>query len=257
MPLTARWSRPCALLALLLLVGQACHDDRAYVAADAGNYDDVDPADYDPPCPRTSDARYVRTARFGSSEPVWWPREAVADCLPLAEDDTDSVDLEGEHAILWRAAATWEQAADSCGVPLCFTSAGTVDRQQGLGYNSEGPNYNLVTYVATKEVWDVRNNPAAIAATTYTQVVTTGKLVDADIEVNDGAWTFSDREPVPTTAFDLESILLHELGHVLGFDHNTDPDSTMFPSENQASTALRRTLAPNDVAGVCEAWACY
>jgi len=248
----------CLVTLSLPLALAACNDDAPpSTRVTDTDYSDVDPATFDPPCPRTSDAPYVRSARFGGAEPTWWPREAVEGCLAIAEDHTGTVDLDGEHAILLRAIATWNEAATSCGVPLCLVDVGEVDPAQGLGYNSEGPNYNLVTYVADKATWDVRNNPSAIAATTYTQVITSGKLVDADIEVNDGGWRFSDREPVPTDAFDLEAILLHELGHVIGFDHTTDRASTMYPSENQSSATARRGLSEADVIGVCEAFACY
>ncbi|HMB07561.1 MAG TPA: matrixin family metalloprotease, partial [Isosphaeraceae bacterium] len=44
---------------------------------------------------------------------------------------------------------------------------------------------------------------------------------------------------------ELFPILLHEVGHVLGLDHSTDPESVMFEHLNQ-----RDSLAPSDIAAV-------
>lgn len=48
------------------------------------------------------------------------------------------------------------------------------------------------------------------------------------------------------TAADLYSVLLHELGHVFGLDHSTNPASVMFSHANQVRTGL----APADVAAI-------
>ncbi|MBC7793006.1 MAG: matrixin family metalloprotease [Clostridia bacterium] len=49
---------------------------------------------------------------------------------------------------------------------------------------------------------------------------------------------------------DLQSVITHELGHVLGLQHSADPQATMYYRSSDGVTYLR-TLATDDVAGVC------
>jgi hypothetical protein len=107
-----------------------------------------------------------------------------------------------------------------------------------------------------------------------------GEIVDADIEVNAVAfrWTIvpdNGQSPVPG-ALDLASLLTHELGHLIGLDHNcwrgVDPgardhlgnpvpdcrlapaelrEATMYPGEPRPGDIGARSLAADDLLGVC------
>ena len=48
------------------------------------------------------------------------------------------------------------------------------------------------------------------------------------------------------SAYDLESVYLHENGHVAGLGHSTDPSAVMYPSYQTARCAL----APDDKNGI-------
>ena len=60
-----------------------------------------------------------------------------------------------------------------------------------------------------------------------------GQIVDADIYFNpsDSNTTFATPQALPSfpKAYDLESVLTHELGHFLGFSHSAVWDAMMFP----------------------------
>ena len=75
-----------------------------------------------------------------------------------------------------------------------------------------------------------------------------GELWDADIEVNAVAEPLSVR-PGPSDV-DLDSLLTHEAGHLLGLAHSRDVAATMIAGYTAGSTSLR-SLAPDDVAGLC------
>ena len=57
----------------------------------------------------------------------------------------------------------------------------------------------------------------------------------------------------PATA-DIENTFTHELGHLVGFDHNPDPTSTMY-AEAAAGEIAKRDLTADDAAGMCAVYA--
>ena len=107
-----------------------------------------------------------------------------------------------------------------------------------------------------------------IALTTVSYVASTGEIVDADMELN--AWGGSGPSPPgyyftcvdgtvcdprfpPQTgcvSTDVQDVVTHEAGHVLGLAHSPDPTATMFASA-PLSEISKRTLAPDDVSGIC------
>ncbi|UQA63006.1 matrixin family metalloprotease [Polyangium aurulentum] len=89
----------------------------------------------------------------------------------------------------------------------------------------------------------------AIAAHTDVQSdAQTGAIGRVVIEIS-GAWTWGEGEALPAGALDLESVLLHELGHAAGFSHSRDPDAMMRAGIKPG--VVRRALAEDDVEGVC------
>jgi hypothetical protein len=112
-----------------------------------------------------------------------------------------------------------------------------------------------------------------LAITTVTYDTRSGEILDADIEVNDwdGASGALGSEPLhgwyytcgpggaPLCAsygqadcagMDLQSVLTHEAGHVMGLSHTPDRIATMYASAAPGET-IKRSLAPDDVEGIC------
>ena len=78
----------------------------------------------------------------------------------------------------------------------------------------------------------------------------TGELYDADIELDGEGVSFTLDPVAEPYKMDLQSVITHELGHVLGFLENwDDPEATMygelFPGETD-----KRTLNEDDVEGL-------
>jgi hypothetical protein len=126
---------------------------------------------------------------------------------------------------------------------------------------------------------------SALAVTTVVKNSKTGEILDTDIEFNAVNYSWGDFEAQPDLAdgrtADFQNALTHELGHVIGLDHNcyapadgqprradnngvpevncygnpSLPDAvanaTMYPSV-QLSDTLRRALSPDDSQGVCD-----
>jgi hypothetical protein len=150
-----------------------------------------------------------------------------------------------------RAFATWQAAPNALLQSQFqgFTTAppGAVDQRTTLGFLDE-PDLDRV-----------------LAATSFMLDETTGEILEADIFFN----TRFDWSVAPAGEpgrIDLESVALHEIGHLLGLGHSALGEteigttgrrviasgSVMFPIALAAGTTADRALQPDDIAGISE-----
>ena len=115
-----------------------------------------------------------------------------------------------------------------------------------IEFNEDGPNANVVMFQDDKWVYLAQDN--LLAKTTVTYDPDTGELLDADVELNHALneLTVSDTNIV----YDVESIMVHEAGHVLGLDHTDDYQAVM-NAQHTAQYEAGRDLADDDLAAVC------
>ena len=113
-------------------------------------------------------------------------------------------------------------------------------------YNQNGGNANIIVF--RDDAWPYAGQWNTLALTTVTYSLDTGEIYDADMEINssDVVLTTSDTN----VQFDLQSIMTHEAGHMLGLAHSKVPDSTMGRQYLAGDTSLR-TLATDDVTAIC------
>jgi hypothetical protein len=177
------------------------------------------------------------------------------------------------------AASAWSSSSNSCSyLDLeVTTSNGPAPAARNDGINAVI--FDSTRWCASNAgVCTVNYDPTAVTLTTTT-VDRTGRILDADVEVNavDFQWADVVAHPELTDHQDLQNGLAHAFGHLLGLDspcyesnsaqprpvdNNGQPvvdcdqasasvqAETMFPSSPPGETQ-KRTLAPDDQAGVC------
>jgi matrixin/carboxypeptidase family protein len=105
-----------------------------------------------------------------------------------------------------------------------------------------------------------------LGATTFIVNTTTGEIVESDIFFN-SAFDWSTAPAGESGRFDLQSIALHEIGHLQGLGHSALGETelragggrrvlasgaVMFPIAFSAGNIEERTLRPDDVAGISD-----
>jgi len=93
--------------------------------------------------------------------------------------------------------------------------------------------------------WDGMDGRGGMLARAWVFFECWGEILEADIQF-DQAETWSETETVPVDAYDVESVALHELGHVLGLNHASYP-AVMYGS--MALGTNKRVLTQDDVNG--------
>ena len=125
---------------------------------------------------------------------------------------------------------------NAAGTPFRFQYGGTSN-DTSTAYD----NHNVLIF---------RNSGGTGAvASTYSWWDSGGHLLDADIVIWDGSYTFFTGTSGCSGGLYIEDIATHELGHALGLDHSGVADATMYPSLSWCSQELR-TLASDDIAGI-------
>lgn len=162
-----------------------------------------------------------------------------------------SVRALGDDAVaaVYQAAATWEQA-----LPSAFALEIIEEVADPLGYREGDYNRNTVRFEPHGE--PLAGDALAITVLTFDS---SDHIVDADIVIN-GQHAFMDTAKVvgkrcnarSDEVFDLEGLLAHEFGHLLGLSENqTDRESTMYAYSWPRDTR-KRDLTDGDFEAIWE-----
>ncbi|MGN6185921.1 MAG: matrixin family metalloprotease [Thermoanaerobaculia bacterium] len=73
------------------------------------------------------------------------------------------------------------------------------------------------------------------------------RIYDADVYTNTSVQLYSSRESGCSAEYDIDGIMTHEVGHVIGIGHSSVSGATMYPSVSACNTAPR-SLAADDIA---------
>ena len=225
---------------------------------------------------------YVRTKTGDGAHCLRWPENAGArGTIHFVQSGTGDPALgTGVFDAVSRSAQTWESQLQACG-NLDLAETGQHSASRFVGYTQSGQNENLVlfrlqlcsavvppgdTCVAAgncgnaHDCWD--HGSTVVALTTSSYIVSTGELLDADVEMNAASATPTIVDSPPCSpgaistscvANDVQNAVTHEIGHFLGLAHSPDPSSTMYTSEPLGETS-KRVLDTGSKQFVCDVY---
>jgi Matrixin len=155
------------------------------------------------------------------------------------------------QAAVTRAFGTWH-AVDNT-----ETSSTFVGFVQARPFVEDGA--NVIGYMSQP------GQDRTLAATTFTVDETDGRILESDIYFNT-IFPWSTAEAGGTDRYDVESIALHEIGHLLGLSHSAlgeteligggrrviAAEAVMFPIAFTRGNIADRTLKADDIAGISD-----
>lgn len=179
---------------------------------------------------------------------LFWANSCVTFSVQRDGSTKNEITASSFERVIEAAFATWLQADCGSGATPGFgvTSIGQVSCNT-VEYNQDQGNANIFHFV--DDDWMASGPGNALALTTVWYDWRSGKIYDADVEVNGSGGDITNGEP--GDGADLPSIITHEAGHFLGLDHSPfNTSATMFTSYSPAEGNLR-TLSTDDMAGIC------
>lgn len=172
--------------------------------------------------------------------PTYWPTPCIT--FHLNEKGSKYFGINDLIKITNTSIETWNRPKDSA---LALHLAG-VTNEDRVGYNPYiNDNTNIIVFRDDK--WDESRSIMALTSVTYQN--SSGKIFDADIEINTKYWPYGIYEKDGPNVVDYQNTLTHELGHVFGLAHSDDEEATMFPYSSTGETNLR-TLGRDDVLAI-------
>ena len=149
------------------------------------------------------------------------------------------------------ATETWSEP--SC-TDLAFVYAGWVtDRSTSMTTGKDQADHVNKIVIRNQDWSDSACETGdTIACTTVVYRRGAGELLDADIDLNDRDFDFALDPSTSPGAIDLVSVLTHETGHFVGFDHSDWEESVMYPQLHPGE--LRRSLAADELGTLCETY---
>ena len=105
--------------------------------------------------------------------------------------------------------------------------------------------HNIIYYMHT---WESEKSNEQARTTVYWSG---DRIYEADVRINAKDFTFSSGGNLEASRVDMQSLILHEFGHVLGLAHSVAPQSVM--ARSLPNDIMRRDLSSSDEESIrCE-----
>jgi hypothetical protein len=181
-----------------------------------------------------------------SGNALKWPANCLKVGISEAGSTRHGIDFEQLRAVTEAAFSTWTNVdCPGGGKPSVRVEVvGPIACDQSE-YNSGAGNINLVMF--RDDAWPYVGGVDALGTTFVRFNADTGEIWDADIEINGTGPSIGIDG---SGEIDLQSLLTHEAGHMLGLDHSDVAGATMVAGYEATDTSLR-SLESDDVTGIC------
>ena len=202
----------------------------------------------------TCDPATVACARDSQSclttgAPLFWASSCLQVYVQANGAPKQGISFATAKESVSRAFNTWLSADCGGAAPLIDVQVLGPITCDTAEFNKTKKNANIVLF--REDEWPYVGAEDALGFTHLTFNANTGELWDADLEINAALYRFSVGDPV--TDNDLDSMLTHEAGHMLGLAHTLVADATMFATYTPGADT-QRTLADDDVQAVCASY---
>ena len=180
-----------------------------------------------------------------------WYTSCIA--IHLDEQGSSRIDQEEFERVAYASLEVWE---DQKCTNLSLEVQGWSTRRY-VGYNIENmeANENLILFQSEDGDWLYDGQVVGLTTLTMCQNETegcqAGTIIDGDIELNEVYFELTSTDD--RVEVDLQNVLTHEVGHLIGFDHTPDLESTMYAATPIGETS-KRDLTLDDQQGVCDVY---
>jgi uncharacterized protein (TIGR03382 family) len=180
-------------------------------------------------------------------------------CLPEVRfaatiNNTGGASLPGQQQVpmttviqrMYASFERWTFTNTSCDptINFAYLQGLTYTAPQGLANIGAVDNDNNVIWLSGAN-W--RHSSLTLGLTTNTFFP--GELIDSDMEMNAATVTWGGGTTISAGDYDYESVVTHEAGHFIGFDHTANSVAVMFATIGTGE--IKRNLAGPDIADVC------
>lgn len=183
-----------------------------------------------------------------SGVPVVWANGCLTVNLQKRGASERGVSLGDAEASVQRAIDTWLSADCGNGTPSVNVTIGEPVSCDVHEYTARR-NANVIMF--HEDEWPYEGSEDALGVTwlTYDIDDKPGELWDVDIELNAVTEPLSVGKP-KSGEVDLDSLITHEMGHLLGLAHSLEKGATMMAGYTPGSIDLR-SLTADDIDGIC------
>ncbi|MBI3071094.1 MAG: matrixin family metalloprotease [Deltaproteobacteria bacterium] len=190
---------------------------------------------------------YLRTeTSTGSGLCLAWATRNIG--YKIGANGSDNMTAESAQQAIRDSFTSWsKEKITACTSELTFTDLGTNSSPVLNGTDR----VNNIFWVESGWTSKAGHSASAIALTTNSFYASSGEIIDSDMEFNGQFFTFTIVDGACANKQDIQNTATHEIGHLIGLDHPSNPEVTMYSSAPSCETK-KRSLESGDQFGVCE-----